>query len=122
MMKIILLVIALLAGTGTGPQAVLDEVVHDFGKVRVCDGPLSCKFTVSNTGDEPLYIQSVVSSCGCTEVKWTRTGIEPGDSGVIEAVYSNDEGPYPFDKTLVVYTNAGPKPIVLHIRGIVRKK
>lgn len=106
----------------SGPEASFDKTVHDFGKVTLRDGALSCSFRVTNTGDEDLYIQSVLSSCGCTEVKWTRTAINPDGTGIIEATYSNDEGPYPFDKTLTVYTSGSKKPTVLHLRGVVRKK
>jgi len=105
-----------------GPEASFDKSVHDFGKVTMQDGALSCSFTVTNTGDDVLFIKMVNSSCGCTDVKWTRTAIEPGKTGTIDATYSNDEGPYPFDKTLTVYTTVSNKPTVLHLRGVVRKK
>lgn len=121
-MSKILLLIALLASMSAGPGAVFESTVHDFGKVTVADGPLSCTFTVTNDGDDTLYIRTVVSSCGCTSVTWTRTGIAPGESGVIEATFSNDEGPYPFDKVLTVYTTADSRPVILHLRGIVKKK
>lgn len=99
-----------------------DKTVHDFGKVSEADGKLECIFTATNTGDSPLLIQSVITSCGCTGVKWTRTEIAPGTSGTITVIYDNDEGPYPFDKTVTVYTSASRKPTVLHIKGIVKKK
>lgn len=121
-MKHFLIILAFLAAMSVGPTAVFDKTVHDFGKVTLKDGSLSCTFTVTNGGDEPLLIQAVVSSCGCTGVKWTRTPVKPGETGTIEATYSNDEGPYPFDKTLTVYTSADKKPVVLHLRGIVKKK
>lgn len=121
-MKKILLIPALAAAIAAGPEVEFDKIVHDFGRVTVGDGALSCSFIVTNTGDSPLLIQSVVSSCGCTDVKWTRTEIAPGGTGTIEATYSNDEGPYPFDKSLTVYTSAARKPVVLHLRGIVKKK
>lgn len=110
------------AALTAGPEAVFDKTVHDFGKVTMQDGALSCTFSVTNTGDEDLFIQTVMSSCGCTDVKWTRTAIGPGKTGTVEATYSNDEGPYPFDKTLTVYTTVSKKPTVLHLRGVVRKK
>ena len=121
MLKILISLLVAAALTG-GPEVSFDKTVHDFGKVSLRDGMLSCTFTVTNTGDEKMYIQTVMSSCGCTDVKWTRTAIGPGESGTIEATYSNDEGPYPFDKTLTVYTTVTKKPTVLHLRGVVRKK
>ncbi len=101
----------------------LDRTVHDFGRITEEDGAQQCSFTLTNIGNTPLLIEAVVSSCGCTRVQWTRTTIAPGASGKVEASYSNDEGPYPFDKTLTVYVDEAPKPIVLHLRGeVVSKK
>lgn len=34
----------------------------------------------------------------------------------------NDEGPYPFDKTLTVYMSGLKKPVVLRLRGVVHEK
>ena len=103
-------------------QLVFDKTVHDFGQISVKDGPVSCKFTVTNAGDAPATIFSVITSCGCTGVEWTRTAIAPGGQGEIVATYSNDDGPYPFDKTITVYMSDSKKPTVLHLKGSVTNK
>lgn len=100
--------------------AKFDKTVHDFGAVTLDAGELKCKFTLTNISDEPLTILAVISSCGCTGVEWTRTAIAPGETGVIKATYNNDEGPYPFDKTLTVYVENVKKPVILHLRGEVK--
>lgn len=99
-----------------------DRTVHNFGDVLLSDGALSCTFTVRNDSAKPMAIYSVVSSCGCTAVEWTKQPIMPGKSGTVKATYKNDEGPYPFDKTLTVYLSDEEKPVILHIRGIVHEK
>ncbi len=99
-----------------------DKTVHDWGDVTLKDGPLSCEFSFTNVSDVPVHILSVRSSCGCTGVKWPVEEIAPGQSGVIYATYSNDEGPYPFDKTLTVSLEEARRPVVLHLRGIVHRK
>lgn len=98
------------------------KIVHDFGDVLLSDGPLSCTFSVKNISDSPIVIYNVVSSCGCTDVKWTRAPIAAGSTGEISATYSNDEGPYPFDKTLTVYVSNVKKPIILRLRGFSHKQ
>ena len=103
-----------------GGIAEFDKTVHDFGEVLTTDGPLSCKFTVSNISAKPINIVTVVSSCGCTDVVWTREAIAPGAKGEIKATYSNDEGTGTFDKTLTVYTSAQKKPVILHLKGSVK--
>lgn len=99
-----------------------DKTVHDFGDVSVTDGPLSCSFVLTNTGQEPISIFDVVSSCGCTDVNYTRELIKPGESGVISATYKNEDGPLPFDKTLTVYVSGRKRPVVLRLRGVVHDK
>ena len=100
----------------------IDKNIHDFGDVMIDKGPVSCVFAVKNTGEKPAVIYNVVSSCGCTDVKWTREPIRPGGEGKISVTYSNDEGPYPFDKTLTVYFSDVKKPYILKIRGIAHEK
>ena len=103
-------------------DAVFDKLVHDFGDVSVQDGPLTCTFTVTNNGAEPLAIFEVVSSCGCTDVTWTREPLQPGKSGTISATFKNEDGPAPFEKTLTVYVSGQRKPIILRLRGVVHEK
>ena len=103
-------------------DAVFDKLVHDFGDVSIEDGPLSCTFTVTNNGSEPLVLFEVVSSCGCTDVTWTREPLQPGKSGTISATFKNEDGPFPFDKTLTVYISGQRKPVILRLRGTVHEK
>lgn len=105
-----------------GGAASFDKVVHNFGEVLLSDGPLSCSFTVTNISDKPIAIYSVVSSCGCTDVKWTKAPIASGKTGTISATYSNDEGPYPFEKTLSAYISGLSTPVILRLRGVSTKK
>ncbi len=99
----------------------IDRTIYDWGDVSTADGPLNCSFEVTNISATPVTITSVVSSCGCTGVEWTREALQPGAKGSIKAVYSNDEGAYAFDKTLTVYFDAAKKPLILHLRGVVHQ-
>ena len=99
-----------------------DRTIHNFGDVMLGDGPLSCTFTMKNISEKPVVIYNVVTSCGCTDVKWTREPIMPGKTGTISSTYTNDEGPYPFDKTLTAYISGIGKPVILRLRGIAHEK
>ena len=103
-------------------DVVFDKVVHNFGDILTTDGPQTCTFTVTNEGEKPIAIYEVVSSCGCTNVTWTRNPIRQGQSGTITATFDNKDGAFPFDKTLTVYVSGIKKPVVLHLRGVVREK
>lgn len=101
-----------------GAGLEIDKTVHNFGDILLDSGPVSCEFTVKNIGDKPAVIYNVVSSCGCTDVKWTREPLMPGKTGKISVTYSNDEGAYPFDKNLTVYFSDVKKPVILKVRGV----
>lgn len=114
---------AAMAQNSFGDIVSFNETVHNFGEVQLAEGPVSCTFTVTNISDKPLAILSVVSSCGCTDVDWTKAPIAAGKTGTISATYSNDEGAYPFDKTLTAYFSGMNKPVILRLRGVsVQKK
>ena len=101
---------------------VFNKLVHDFGDFLLSDGKLSCTFTYTNKGSKPIVIQTIIASCGCTEPKWDKAPILPGKSGSISVTYLNDQGPYPFDKTIAIYSTASDRPITLRIRGVVHEK
>ena len=112
----------MLAQEKIGNGLEIDKRVHDFGDILLEKGSVSCTFTIVNKGSKPAVIYNVVSSCGCTDVKWTREPIRPGGKGTISVTYSNDEGAYPFDKNLTVYISDIQKPVILKIRGISHDK
>lgn len=97
----------------------LDRNVHNFGDVLISDGPLECTFKIKNIGNDPFYIQNILTSCGCTKAQWTKETFKPGMSGEIKVTYSNDQGPGIFDKTATVYLSNRAQPIILYTRGNV---
>ncbi len=95
-----------------------DKDVHDFGNIDQKAGPQTYEFQFTNTGAQPIIIQNVSASCGCTTPGWSREPIAPGERGFVKATY-NPSGVMPFDKSLTVYSNARPSPVVLRIKGRV---
>jgi hypothetical protein len=102
----------------TADNMVFKEDSHDFGTVDE-GAPAEYAFQVKNTGKEPLVIQRVQPSCGCTTPDWTKDPIAPGKTGLVKASYGTQGRPGHFDKTLTVVSNAGTK--VLTIKGDVTK-
>ena len=100
----------------------IDKTVHNFGDILLDSGPVSCTFTVKNIGTKPLVIYNALTTCGCTKAEWTKEPIMPGKTGTISAKYTNDEGPYPFDKTITVYFSEPKKPVILKMRGVCMEK
>jgi hypothetical protein len=105
------------------PQSVrFDKTIHDFGDISLNSGSHKHTFVFENISENPVVIQTVVSSCGCAAPVWTKKPVMPGESGTIEVTYLNNQGPYPFDKSLTVYITGEPRPVILRIRGVVHAK
>lgn len=89
----------------TAPIMKFSEETHDFGSLK--EGPVaSFDFEFTNTGKEPLIIQSCSASCGCTTPDWTRTPILPGKKGKITVKYNTQGRPGSFNKTVYIASNA----------------
>lgn len=97
----------------------LVETLHDFGTFREEAGKQTYDFVIANTGSQPLVIQNVVASCGCTTPEWTKQPIPAGGKGKVTAIYDPQGRPGPFNKTISVYTNTKPEVTVLTIKGEV---
>jgi hypothetical protein len=109
---------ATVSSTLTVDNMAFKSDVHDFGTVE--EGPSAeYVFTFTNTGKEPLTIQRVSASCGCTTPDWTKEPVLPGKTGIVKASYGTAGRPGHFDKTLTVFSNAGTK--TLSIKGDVEK-
>ncbi len=100
----------------------IDRTIHNFGDIMLDSGPVSCTFTLTNKGGKAVVIYNVTTTCGCTDTEWTREPIKPGGKGKIKVTYSNDEGPYPFDKNITVYMSDEKKPVILKLRGVSHEK
>tara|TARA_R110002020_G_scaffold445961_1_gene658013 strand:- start:94395 stop:94826 length:432 start_codon:yes stop_codon:yes gene_type:complete len=90
----------------------------DYGEIeKGSDGVRVFEFT--NTGDAPLIISKVSSSCGCTIPKKPDGPILPGAKGEIQVKYdTNRVGP--IRKAITVISNADVPTTVLKIKGEVK--
>lgn len=104
-----------------GKKAKIEAPVveHDFGTFKEGDGSVSHTFEIKNTGDAPLVITRVLSSCGCTTPSYSKEPIAPGKTGHIVVTYNPVGRVYPFVKTISVYSNGKEGPLVLTIKGEV---
>lgn len=73
-------------------------------------------FTLKNTGDKPLVIEDVHTSCGCTTVEFEKEPVRPGVSLDLHVTYKA-EHPGHFNKTITVHCNVESSPIKLTISG-----
>ena len=89
----------------------------DYGVIeKGSDGVRVFKF--KNTGNAPLIVSAVKSSCGCTVPKKPTAPILPGENGEIEVKYDTKRV-NPIRKTITVTSNAERPTVALKIKGTV---
>ena len=89
----------------------------DYGTVeKGSDGVRVFVFT--NTGNAPLIISDVKSTCGCTVPKKPEGPIMPGQTGEISVKYDTNRV-NPIRKTITVTSNADTPTVALKIKGEV---
>ena len=91
---------------------------HDFGEIPQ-GKPVSVEFAFTNTGDAPLLIADVATSCGCTASDYSKEPIAPGASSKIKVTY-NAANIGAFTKTITVNFSDEEAKKVLMIKGTVK--
>jgi hypothetical protein len=76
-------------------------------------------FVLKNTGTNPLVIQQVESSCGCTIPEWEKQPVAAGDSTEIKVKIAPEKSEF-FNKPVTVYCNTEKGRISLIVKGAVK--
>ena len=123
-MKKLLVFLAVLFGISSfaqsGAKIEFKEETINYGEVEKGKDDGIRIFEFTNTGNEPLLIKNVKSSCGCTVPEWPKEPIAPGAKSQIKVQYNMNPGP--ISKTITVESNAINKPngmVPLRIKGTV---
>jgi hypothetical protein len=96
----------------------LKEKTYSFGKIPQ-GRPVIHVFEIQNAGKEPLLLENVQASCGCTTPEWSREPIAPGAAASIKVGYNAySEGQ--FNKTVTIFYNNGQTKALI-ISGEVYK-
>ena len=97
----------------------LIEKEFDFGEISRTD-TINHRFEFSNTGEIPLIIKNVSTSCGCTVPRWHKESILSTKKGFIEIEYvPNSIGQ--INKSIVVETNTDSSFTVVYLKGVVKE-
>ncbi|MBN2261438.1 MAG: DUF1573 domain-containing protein [Prolixibacteraceae bacterium] len=120
-MKYIATAIFLIASLVLFSQPKIDfkNTTHDYGDIKEDGGMAETEFVFTNTGNQPLIINNVRATCGCTTPDWTRDPVLPGKTGKIKVGYNPKNRPGAFSKNVNIYSNTQPGVTVLTIRGNV---
>lgn len=96
-----------------------DSETIDYGTIQQnADGVRIFKFT--NTGEAPIVINNVKTSCGCTVPTYPKTAVLPGETSEISVKYATNRIGA-FKKTITVISNASEANKILRIKGNVLK-
>ena len=100
-----------------------DKLTNDFGTFSESSPVVTCTFTFTNVGNQPLVVNQAVASCGCTVPEYTKDPVKPGEKGEIKVTY-NGTGKFPghFKKSITVRTNGKVEMTRLYIEGPMEEK
>src|SRR5262249_13553862 len=109
------------AGTNLAPKIGFADTVFDFGKIE--EGKVvKHEFQFTNTGDAPLEIADVQSSCGCTTAGDFVKHLDPGKSAVLPVLFNSARQFGFVAKRLQVLSNDPSQPnLMLQVQGTVWK-
>jgi hypothetical protein len=88
-----------------GPVLTLETSTHDFGNITQGD-VVERVFKFKNTGNQPLIITNIQTSCGCTTPVWPRDPVMPGGSGEIKVGFNSAGKMNKQTKTLPILSNS----------------
>ena len=101
------------------PKIEFKTVEHDFGKM-IQGEQVSYTYKFKNTGNAPLIITAVEKTCGCTDIKFPKDPIKPGEEGGISITYDS-KGHRGFqNKRVIVKANTNPSETILKFKAQVQ--
>lgn len=107
------------ANSSKFPVLEFDEMEHDFGEIEA-KTPVETVFSYKNTGDAPLVITDIKTSCGCTVPEdWSKEPLAPGEAGKFTVKF-NGSGANKVSKTITVTANTEKGSEVVKITAFVK--
>jgi hypothetical protein len=70
------------------PAITWTETSFDFGQIKQGD-TTAHSFEFKNTGQAPLLLTHVQTTCGCTATDWPRTPVLPGATGQVRVTFNS---------------------------------
>ncbi len=93
-----------------------EELEWDFGEITQGD-KVTHIFKFTNTGNEPLILNSAKGSCGCTVPEWPKEPILPGEGGEIKVTFNSKGKKGKQTKSVTLTGNTDPNPVRLLVKA-----
>ncbi len=87
------------------PVLKFEVSTHEFGDIYQGD-VVNHTFTFENTGNAPLVLTNIATTCGCTAPEWPREPIMPGETGEIVITFNSTGKMGVQNKVITVFSNA----------------
>lgn len=102
------------------PGLMAESLTHDFGEVLQGES-VEHRFRFQNTGDQPLELSNLRSSCGCTAALLSARRLEPGGMGELQVTFDSRGFQGRVQKHVTVDTNDPAHPVLtFSLSGVVR--
>lgn len=96
--------------TGDSAYLVFDRMYISADLMNENDPPVTYRYNVTNTGNEPLRILRMSTTCSCVSAICGSQVIRPGESSFISVRYDPKGHPGRFERRIFVYTREGDRP------------
>ncbi len=88
-----------------GPKIVFSEDRYEFGDIIQGD-IIEHVFEFTNSGNAPLVLQDVKTTCGCTVPEWPRIPLAPGATAELKVKFNSAGKIGIQNKVITVISNA----------------
>jgi len=88
-----------------GSQFEFEETNYDFGDIQQGEKAEHI-FSFKNTGNQPLIISNIVTTCGCTAPTWPKDPVPPGEKGEIKIVFNSSGKVGKQNKIITIFSNS----------------
>ncbi len=88
-----------------GPAITFEEMEFNFDDINQGDR-VEHIFNFENTGDAPLIITNVQTTCGCTATNWEREPILPGKKSSIKVKFNSAGKEGRQNKVITIISNS----------------
>jgi hypothetical protein len=113
-MKSLFFLLCLATGTAFG-QLTWETTQQTFNS-KPKDEFVTAKYKFTNTGTQPITVENVRTSCGCTTAVLKKTVYAPGESGEIESRFTFSGRTGRQEKAIMVQTSDKPNdPTILQL-------
>lgn len=99
-------------------QITFEQSNHNFGDI-IQGQKVEYEFKFKNTGNAPLILQNVLTTCGCTVPAWPKEPVNPSAEGIIQVVFDSTSKLGRQNKLITIRSNSKDGDVRLSVTAMV---